>query len=154
MSMFGRGVLRHLTLDLPDPQARTFSDTLFRACGCRLAWHHLRGTYTVYRDQGPHHYPQTYLDIRWPSSSLIPLIVDAVRLGDARRTSNYDAMLDVYNRRWAEESDKETRDFIADFMPDVTKELERIRQVIDYGRLQTKYFDTKPGGAKVSSPTG
>ena len=143
MRHWGRGRYQHLSIELRHPQARTFSDDLFRVCGCRLAFQKMRGVHVVYRDRGSRP-PKTYLDVggKCPLQvSWVPFVARAVRWADARENKNWGAMWDEINSRMKTDEDKDLHNFVDDRLPDFFRDLSRLRTMLSGGRVDTPFID-------------
>ncbi len=141
MHLMGQGRFRHLTTRLGQPAARKFSDELYRACGCRLAWQMLRQVYVVYRDRGRSVSPQTYTDLPRADMSRFNEVVESVRWADARRNCDFEAMAEVFDRRDKDRSEQETAAFVDEFLGDFHKDMQRVAQIATSRGAHMKYFD-------------
>ena len=146
MRIWGRGRFAHLTRELRSPQARSFSNRLDRACGCRLAWHRKRYVYVVYRPTrlAGWKQPITYLDVGNDMCPLqfsyIPYISRAVRFADARRHGNWMRVLEDLNVLDRAASDERDRNFVDDRLPEYTRDLMRLRDMLRDGRFSKPVF--------------
>lgn len=142
-----------MTDHLPDPRAQRVSDALHKALGCRLLYHRGRQTYIVFRPRGPMTPPQIYLDVgnraEPPFPALIPPIREAVSWADSKMTGNFERMLEIAETRMAQKSDEDQDTFIDEWLPDYMKDMRRFREILEDGRVGTKYLDL--GKSQVTS---
>lgn len=141
MHLMGQGRFRQLTTRLGQPAARKFSDELYRACGCRLAWQMHRHVYVVYRDRGRSVSPTTYADIPRPDFSRFNEVVESVRWADARRGSDFIKMAEVFDRQDKARSEQETAAFVDEFIGDFHRDMRDVAAIATTGRPARQTFD-------------
>ena len=143
MILLGKGRLRHLRSELKHPQARRLSDRLFRVCGCKLAYHVKRKCWIVYRERGSHRAPRTYLDLRKEHlrTSMIPMVKDAVMWADCKANGNFERMMEIHDKNLQDDNDKAFQSHLEDCLPDFCKDMHRVREVMQAGRVTSKFVD-------------
>lgn len=142
MHLMGQGRFRQLTTRLGQPAARKFSDELYRACGCRLAWQMHRQVYVIYRDRGRSVSPTTYSDLPRIDFSRFNEVVESVRWADARRESDFVKLAEIFDRRDKARSEQETAEFVDEFIGDFHKDMMRVAQIVTDGRHRNdRIFD-------------